>query len=143
MSPSLRCRAFITMQSLYRILANAVLALHFAFILFVLFGGLLALRLPRAAWVHLPALFWGIAVEWADWICPLTPLENALRLRAGQTGYESSFIEFWIAKILYPQDLTLELRYALGLVLAALNVAVYADVILSRKKTRRRQTPLE
>lgn len=131
------------MQALYRILANAVLALHFAFILFVLFGGLLALRLPGAAWVHLPALFWGIAVEWADWICPLTPLENALRLRAGQTGYESSFIEFWIAKILYPQDLTLELRYALGLVLAALNVAVYADVILSRKKTRRRQTPLE
>lgn len=125
------------MQPFYGLLAGSFLALHFAFILFALFGGLVAIRYPGASWLHLPALFWGLAVEWADWTCPLTPLENALRQRAGQPGYAGGFIEHWIMELLYPQGLTPEMRYALGLVLAALNVAVYTHVISSRRKARR------
>lgn len=122
----------------YGFLADIVLLLHFAFIAFAMFGGLLTRYFPRALWLHLPALSWGLAVEWADWICPLTPLENALRLRAGQAGYAGGFIEHWIAELLYPAGLAPELRYALGLALAALNVAVYAHVVSSRRKARRR-----
>lgn len=123
---------------LYAILADIVLIFHFAFVAFALFGGLLVLRFPRAWCLHLPALFWGIAVEWADWICPLTPLENALRLRAGQAGYDNGFVEYWIAAILYPLNLTPGLRYLLGLVLLALNAAVYARVLSVRRNARRR-----
>lgn len=126
------------MQSLQQCLADAVLVLHFAFVLFVLFGGMLVLRYPRASWLHLPALFWGIAVEWADWICPLTPLENALRLRTGQAGYDNGFVEYWISAILYPLDLTPGLRYLLGLVLLALNAAVYARILSVRRNARKR-----
>ena len=66
---------------LYRVLADALVACHFGFVLFVVLGGLLVLRFPRAAWFHLPAAVWGAWVEWTDTLCPLTPLENHLRRR--------------------------------------------------------------
>ena len=68
-------------------MADAVLLLHLAFIVFVLLGGVLVLRWPRLAFAHFPAAVWGILVEVAGWIRPLTPLEVALRQRAGQTGF--------------------------------------------------------
>lgn len=125
------------MQPLYGFLADAVLTLHFAFVTFALLGGLLALRYPQIMWLHLPALLWGLVVEWADWICPLTPLENEFRIRSGKAGFEGDFLEYWISMILYPQNLTLELRYVLGLVLAVLNVAVYAYILLARRARNR------
>ena len=124
------------MQMLYGFLAAAVAIMHFAFVVFAMFGGILTLRYPKMLWLHLPALLWGVAVQWADWICPLTPLENYFRLRSGGAGFEGGFVEHWVSKILYPQDLTLELRYVLGLVLILLNAAVYAYVFLMRGKGR-------
>lgn len=126
------------MQAFYALLADAVLLLHFAFVAFALLGGLLALRCPKILWLHLPALLWGLLVEWADRVCPLTPLENHLRMQAGKTSYEGGFIEHWLAALLYPQNMTIELRYALGLVLAVLNIAVYASAAAAWRKTRRR-----
>lgn len=67
----------------YRLAADALVWLHLGFILFVLFGGLLPLRWPRLAWLHLPAVAWGCAVEFLGLPCPLTPLENRLRRAAG------------------------------------------------------------
>jgi hypothetical protein len=118
---------------IYRLLADLVLVLHFAFVAFALFGGLLALRRPSIVWLHLPSLLWGVAVQWADWICPLTPLENHFRMLGGEAGYEGGFIEHFVMQFLYPDDLTLELRYLLGAALLAVNAAVYAYLIFRRR----------
>lgn len=116
----------------YRLLADIVLALHFAFVAFALFGGVLVLRRQRIAWLHLPVLAWGVFVQWADWICPLTPLENHLRMLGGEAGYEGGFIEHYLMLLLYPDNLTMELRYLLGAVLVIVNVAVYACLIFRK-----------
>jgi hypothetical protein len=76
-----------------RLLADAVLVLHLAFILFVVFGGLVVLRRPRLAWLHLPVVAWGAATEFLGIVCPLTPLENRLRAQGGEAGYGGWFID--------------------------------------------------
>lgn len=117
----------------YRLLADLVLVLHFAFVAFALFGGVLVLRRPRIAWLHVPTLIWGVTVQWADWICPLTPLENHFRQLGGEAGYAGSFIEHYLMTLLYPDRLTLEWRYVLGTVLLAVNAAVYLRLILRKR----------
>jgi hypothetical protein len=110
---------------LYPWLADVVLLLHLSFVLFVLFGGLLVLRWPRVIWWHLPTAVWGAVVEFAGWLCPLTPLENWLRTKAGGEGYQGGFIEHYLMPILYPVDLTRTAQLALGLVVVAVNAGVY------------------
>lgn len=117
----------------YGVLADVVLVAHLAFALFALLGGLLVLRWPRLAWLHLPVLLWGIVVEWADWICPLTPLENMLRQLGGEEGYSGDFIEHLLSPLLYPENLTIELRYLLGLLLIAVNLPVYWYLIVIKR----------
>lgn len=110
---------------IYQVLANLVLLAHAAFIAFVVFGGVLALRWPRMAFLHLPALAWGAAVIAMGWICPLTPLENTLRNMAGNEGYTDGFIEHYLLLAIYPPGLT---RHVQGLLAASLivgNLAVY------------------
>src|ERR687889_2933712 len=89
----------------YRALADAVLVLHLAFVLFVVLGGLLVLRWPRLAWLHLPAAIWGVLIEFAGFVCPLTPLEVGLRRLGGEAGYEGGFIEHYLTGALYPAGL--------------------------------------
>lgn len=119
---------------IYRLLADFTLIAHLAFVAFALLGGLLVLRYRRIMWWHLAALFWGVVVQWADWICPLTPLENHFRALGGEAGYSAGFIEHFVMQVLYPENLTLELRYILGAVLIGVNVAVYSYVILARRR---------
>ncbi|PZX23448.1 conserved hypothetical protein; putative membrane protein [Cupriavidus phytorum] len=107
-------------------LADLVVILHALFIVFVVAGGLLVLRWPRAAWVHLPAAVWGVLIEWAGWICPLTPLENTLRQAAGQAGYSGGFVERYLLPLIYPAGLTPAVQLWLGLVVLVVNVAIYA-----------------
>ena len=109
----------------YRLLADGVVILHLAFVLFVLFGGLLTLWWPRILWLHLPAAAWGATVEFGGWICPLTPLEQWLRLKAGQPTYSSDFIEHYILPVLYPATLTHDMQLGLGMLVVALNAAIY------------------
>lgn len=119
---------------IYRIGADAILLLHLAFTLFTVLGGLLVLRRPSLLWVHLIAVLWGAVVEWADWICPLTPLENALRIRGGEAGYAGGFIEHYVSLVLYPENLTIELRYLLGMGLVAVNLIIYGYIFLVRRR---------
>jgi hypothetical protein len=84
-------------SDLFRVLADTVLVVHVGFVLFVVLGGLLVVRWPRMAWLHIPSAAWGIAVEFADWMCPLTPIENVLRERAGLMAYPGDFIEQYVA----------------------------------------------
>ena len=116
-------------------LADGVVLLHLAFVLFVLFGGLLALRWPRAAWAHIPAAAWGVAIEFFGWICPLTPLENDLRARAGRESYEGDFIGRYLLPVIYPEGLTREVQLLLGTGALLLNVAIYWMVL---RRGRRR-----
>lgn len=115
-------------------LADLVLLLHFAFILFVLFGGLLVLFRPGFAWVHVPMFLWGALVNITSMSCPLTPLEKHYRTLAGSTGYEGGFIEHYIAPLIYPQGLTQDLGLAVGVGTLLWNALIYAIVIWRRKK---------
>jgi len=116
----------------FRLLADATVVLHLAFVVFVLVGGLLVLRWRRVAWAHLPAAAWAAWIEFADWVCPLTPLENWLRGRGGQAAYTSDFIDYYVLPVLYPSALTRELQWPLGSVVLILNAAVYLAVYRRR-----------
>jgi hypothetical protein len=110
----------------YRLLADLVAAVHLAFVVGVVLGGLLVLRRPRLAWLHVPVAVWGAAIELGGWVCPLTPLENRLRRLGGEAGYESDFVERYVLALLYPSGLTRTHQVVLGLAVLALNAAVYA-----------------
>jgi hypothetical protein len=120
----------------HRLSADLIVLVHIAFVLFAVLGGLLVLRWRRLAWVHVPAALWAAAIEFAGWICPLTPLENWLRRQAGEGAYEGGFIEHHILPILYPAALTRRLQIVLGLLVIVLNVAIYAWVFLRKKPPR-------
>jgi hypothetical protein len=113
-------------------IADLIVLLHFAFVVFVVLGGLLALRWPRVVWLHVPAVIWGALVEFTGWICPLTPLENRLRAAAGESGYEGDFIAHYILPALYPNGLTRNDQLMLGGIALAINVAIYAVVIVRK-----------
>lgn len=110
----------------YRCLADAVLLLHAAFVAFVVLGGLGVLFRPRLAWVHLPAVAWGAGIELLGGICPLTPLENHYRQLAGEQGFSGGFVEHYLIATLYPDELTRGVQVALGLLVLAVNAALYA-----------------
>jgi hypothetical protein len=123
---------------MYGWLADAVLVLHFAFVLFVALGGFLVLRWPRLAWLHVPVFVWGALIELTGGTCPLTPLEVALRQRAGEAGYTGGFIEHYLTSLIYPGGLTRTIQVALGVAVLAVNGLVYARL---RARLRRSETP--
>ena len=108
-----------------RLLADTVVVLHLAFIVFVAAGGLLVVWRPAFAALHLPALAWGLYTEWTGTICPLTPLENVLRRAAGEAGYAGGFIEHYVVNAIYPPGLTAAIQSGIALGLVALNAAAY------------------
>ena len=118
---------------MYALFANLVVGLHLAFVAFVVLGGVLALRWPRVAWAHVPCALWGATVELMGWICPLTPLENELRRRAGEGAYGTSFLEHYVIPLLYPGALTRGIQLALGVGVVLLNAAVYTAVWRRRR----------
>jgi hypothetical protein len=121
-------------MSIYGNLATLVVLAHFAFILFVMFGGLLALRWRWVPWAHIPCFSWGAGIEVAGGICPLTPLENRLRAAAGESQYAGTFIEHYILPVMYPAGLTRTVQLVLAVGLVVLNVAIYAWVIRRRRR---------
>ena len=124
---------------IFRILADIVVVLHALFVAFVVLGGFLALRWRAIAWLHVPAALWGALIEYAGWICPLTPLENLLRTRAGNGGYSGGFVEHYVLRALYPGDLTPTVRWMLGSFVIMVNGVAYA--LLLRQSRRRRNSP--
>ncbi len=124
---------------LYRVLADSVVLAHLAFVLFVVCGGAAVLRWPRLAWVHLPAAAWGALVEYAGWICPLTPLENALRLAGGQAAYTGDFVQHYVIPVLYPDVLTRGMQIGLGTLVVLVNAGFYWELARrARRRARRR-----
>ena len=117
---------------IYRVAADGVLVLHLGFILFVVLGGLFTLRWRWAPLLHLPAVAWGVFIELSGGICPLTPLENLLRAKAGQAGYTAGFIEHYLLALIYPPGLTPQIQVVLAGVVIVANVLIYAVVLRRR-----------
>ena len=109
----------------YKVLADLVVVFHFLFIVFAMIGGVLALRWRWIAWLHLPCVAWGAAVELTGRICPLTPLENSLRAAGGAAGYPGGFIEHYLLAAIYPAGLTRDIQLVLAGILLSFNGVVY------------------
>jgi len=112
----------------YRLMADIVVLLHFTFILFVLMGGILSIWWRKVVWIHIPAAGWGVLIEFAGWICPLTPLENRLRAKGGEAGYPGGFVEKYILPVIYPTELTREIQIILGILVITVNLVIYWKV---------------
>jgi hypothetical protein len=120
----------------FRSMADLVVVLHLAFVLFVVLGGLLVLRWRRLIYLHVPAVIWGAWIEFSGRICPLTPLEKALRIGAGKAAYSGGFIEHYILPVLYPSELTRTIQLVLGAFLIAVNAGIYLHIMRERPQSR-------
>ena len=111
---------------IYALLAETILCLHFAFLLYAVLGALGVWFFPRTMWLHIPVFLWAGAIMLTGWTCPLTPLENHYRLAAGETGYDSHFIEHYLTAIIYPRGLTRFHQVTLGILVLTWNVILYS-----------------
>ena len=116
-------------------LADLILVAHLGFVIFVTMGAVAVYFKPRLAWLHLPCLAYGAALEFIGWVCPLTPIEQGLRLQAGQEGYTGGFIEHYVGGLLYPGDWD-ALRVWLGILLVAFNVVTYCLILARTRRNR-------
>jgi hypothetical protein len=107
-------------------LADMLVLLHLLFVVFVMGGGFLLVRWPKLVWLHLPAAVWGAYIEFSSGICPLTPLENQLRVRGGDAAYSGDFVEHYLLPLLYPAQLTPGFQIWLGFGVVAVNALAYA-----------------
>jgi len=119
--------------SAFRAAADLVVVLHAAFALFVALGALLAFRWRPVMWAHLPAVAWGVLIEFSGWVCPLTPIEDALRQRAGEAAYSGDFIQHYVVPALYPASLTRETQLAIGSAALVFNVVMYGWLFHRRR----------
>jgi len=110
---------------IYLALADFVLLLHMAFVLFATLGGFLVFKWRRVAWFHIPAALWAALIELVGWVCPLTPLENWLRRQGGEVGYQTGFIERYLLPLIYPAPFSRSLHVVLGLLVMCVNLAIY------------------
>lgn len=117
----------------YELAADLVTIVHLGFIVFVVLGGFLTKRWPRIAYPHIASVGWGALIEFAGWICPLTPLENYLRIRAGGQGYQGSFTEHYIVPLIYPEALTRRDQILLGFGVLVVNVFAYGWAARKRR----------
>lgn len=122
---------------MYTLLADLVVIFHFLFIAFVVAGGFLVMRRPKVVWAHLPAVFWGAAIELSGGICPLTPLENHLRLLGCGSAYGGDFIAQYLLPVIYPSGLTAAVQTVLGGLVITVNLIIYALIIRKRIAPRR------
>ena len=119
---------------MYELAANLTLIVHFAFILFVVFGALLFFVTTKIIFIHFPALIWGSYIELTNSICPLTYLENWFLHKANLTTYSEGFIQNYLVPIVYPMNMTKDLQIFLGIGLIVINIVIYAFIFSKQKK---------
>jgi len=121
---------------LYGILADIVVLIHLFFVLFAVLGAVMIIWRRWVVWLHLPAVIWAIWIELTGGICPLTPLENWLRRRAGQGGYPGDFVEHYLLPVLYPVGLTRDIQILLGLVVISINATLYGYLFFHHRRRK-------
>ncbi|MEJ2360271.1 MAG: DUF2784 domain-containing protein [Gammaproteobacteria bacterium] len=121
-----------------KLAADTIVVLHLSFAVFVMLGAFLLLKWPKWIWVHLPAVCWGILVEFTGWICPLTPLENRLRDQAGLGMYRGDFVMHYLMPVLYPLHLTRTTQVVLGITVVIVNLVIYIHVFRHWRRGPRR-----
>ena len=119
---------------LARLGADVIVVIHLGFIVFVVLGGLLVMRWPRLAWLHVPCALYGALIEFVGWVCPLTPLEQRLRIMAGGEGYTGGFIDHHLTPLIYPPGLTRDLQIALGTAVVVINLLAYGWILVRRAR---------
>lgn len=124
---------------LYRIIADSLILIHFAFILFVVLGGVMILKYRWLVFAHVPAVVWAVLLEFRGWYCPLTDWENHYRRLAGQAAYSGGFIEHYLIPLIYPAQLTETIQILLGILVILINALTYLYVIRSLRKRRERR----
>jgi predicted permease len=107
-----------------RWLAALVLAIHLAWILWVIVGAFFTRGRPGWTAFHLASLLWGIIVEVGPWPCPVTLLEQGLELRAGEPAWHGSFLVHYLDAIVYPR-VPVWLIIACGVAVCCINLIVY------------------
>jgi len=127
---------------IYRLLADSIVLIHLAFVIFAVFGGLLYIWWRKIIWLHVPSVLWSGLVETVGWICPLTPLENRFRIQSGAAGYSGGFIEHYIIPLLYPAGLTRDIQIILGVLVILVNVLIYGFVFKRYKLKPRKNRDL-
>ena len=89
----------------YRLVADAAMVMHFAFLAYLVLGGFLAWVWPRTIWVHLATVLYGLLNVLIGWPCSLTHVESWGRERAGDAVLPATgFIDHYIAKVVYPRE---------------------------------------
>jgi len=121
----------------YQTLANVVVVIHLSFVIFVVLGAVLTLWRRWIIWLHFPAFLWAVWIEFSGGICPLTPLENWLRIKGGQGGYESDFVATYLLPVLYPAGLTRNVQLLLAITVIVINVAIYGSIVYKRSRKKR------
>lgn len=124
---------------IYLLLADVLVVVHFAFIVFVVLGALTIFRWPKVAWAHIPCALWGAWIELRGGVCPLTPIEVRFRRMGGAAGYTGGFIEHYLVPIIYPPGLTRTHQLLLGGLVVALNLSAYG--LLLWRRSRANPTP--
>ena len=119
---------------MYELAADLILIVHFAFIIFVVFGALLFFVSTKIIYVHVPALIWGIYIELTHSVCPLTYLENWFLQKANLTTYSEGFIQNYLVPIVYPKNLTEDLQTYSAIALIVANMIMYGLIISKSKK---------
>ena len=119
---------------IWRALADLVILIHLAFVVFVIVGGFFVSRWRWLPWVHLPAVAWAVILEFSGWICPLTPLENLLRQASGEAGYAGGFLEHYLVQVVYPVGLTPEIQTYIGIGVLLINGIAYSVVWRGRPR---------
>ena len=119
---------------MYELAADLTLIVHFAFIIFVVFGALLFFVSTKIIYVHVPALIWGIYIELTHSVCPLTYLENWFLQKANLTTYSEGFIQNYLVPIVYPKNLTEDLQTYSAIALIVANMIMYGLIISKSKK---------
>jgi hypothetical protein len=121
----------------YGIFSDIVVLIHLTFVIFAVLGAGLIIWRRWIIWLHIPAFWWAIWIECTGGICPLTPLENWLRIKGGQGAYEGDFVATYLLPVLYPAGLTRNAQIILAMMAIVINVLIYGSIVYKRSRKKK------
>jgi hypothetical protein len=121
---------------IYRLLLETLIAAHFAFILFIVFGALLVIVRRQMIFLHLPTLLYGLLIELLNINCPIEPLESWLRDLSFESGFAEGFLEPYLIGLIYPPSWNQSFGNLMAALLLGFNLLVYSLVFLRWRRSK-------